>query len=487
MVNTRNIKAENFKTANLKYHTLESNFFKSKKDALNFAKSKNIKSIKGETQGQFIDKIKYNKLNDIRNNLITELRQNRSISKNGIFTQSTGDGQQPNEMSIYLSMNIDYEINEALSTLSALDGVYVKLKLMNIVEVIDPKTKKLKYSNSYSTTGVIQNNIIQNKLIYQNYLRAPSANSIYCIGYQIFIPYDGNENIDIADYYRKFKAFSPCENVKFHKLTSCSTTTDKICIYQSYFYLYVNSSKKIKQNEKIINESLKNESKEIQKMVKNGELINFLQAKISKQHKYFIVEFFKKSPIVGVKITKDKVEEIKHISQLKGEKTFLYDNQHVAPRINDEEIKIIKERKSYALRPSIIKDSENDEDDNIIVLGYDIETYTDDKTNAISYCICLSNGETFYGVDCVINFCAYLDKIKTLKNMTKTRARKQEQKIYMYGFNNSRFDNILIFNTLFDNNKDGSKLDYVICGSSVKFINVIASTIGPMFKLANKN
>jgi hypothetical protein len=269
-------------------------------------------------------------------------------------------------------------------------------------------------------------------------------------------------------------------------MTTCSTTISRLCIYQTYFYLYINSSKKIKQNEKLINESLEKESKEIKKYIKNGELINFLNAKLNDIHKYFIVEFFRKSPTIAIKISKDGIEEIKDITQLKNEKVFLYDNKHVAPRINDNIITTSKEKKSYCLRPTILKTFEEDDEDDkdyeygfnkdgynsdktLRILGYDIETYTDEKTQAISYCICLSNGETFYGEDCIYKFCEYLNSIKTIKDFTKTRANKKGQKIYIYGFNNSRFDNLLIFNTLLDNN-DGSKLEYTIAGSAIKRI-----------------
>jgi hypothetical protein len=52
MVNIRNISANDFKSNDYRYHTIkpfEKNFFKSKKEALNYIKDNNIRSKRTET------------------------------------------------------------------------------------------------------------------------------------------------------------------------------------------------------------------------------------------------------------------------------------------------------------------------------------------------------------------------------------------------------------------------------------------------------
>ncbi len=58
------------------------------------------------------------------------------------------------------------------------------------------------------------------------------------------------------------RAFQPIMNKKFLKLTSCSTSMNNMCIYETFYYLYVKPSLILK-NQRMINEDFQKESPEI--------------------------------------------------------------------------------------------------------------------------------------------------------------------------------------------------------------------------------
>jgi len=369
--------------------------------------------------------------------------------------------------------------------------------------------------------------------------------------------------LDEYDYYHKkkleeeiknIKAFAPCENKLYHKLTQTSTTKSRLCIYETYYYLYRHKEQIYKIKEEIKNELIK-ENKNIFNCVKNGELLNFLKLKSIEHDEVMYVEFFDKTSYNGFTVYKDKIEKIEDLSLLAGKKVFLYFSNHVAPRKServiqeiyeddDEEFenkknltkkawgdkvnKIdIKQRKNYKLEGKPIdfindgkkafKKGENkalkngfklpktkkgkeeyvkkqnlflgayvqsriDKSNNFTIMAYDYETFND---NYISnpYCVSLSNAITysstffdmeklklnkknsFYGKDCTKEFVNFLDTIKIETNVSKTNANSSVHQYIIYGFNNSRFDNLFLFNELHNRNP---LMEYIIDGSTIK-------------------
>lgn len=140
----------------------------------------------------------------------------------------------------------------------------------------------------------------------------------------------------------------------------------------------------------------------------------------------------------------------------------------------DEEEYVAAQEKKFILKQFTLKPTENKKEKTIDdVYGYDAETFKDLKTdNQEVYGICLYNEDPikqkqFYGADTIKLFCDYMDEIKTEVDTSKTHQTKKIGYIMMYGFNSSRFDNLLIFNEL-HNRLPGLK--YIIAGNQIKYI-----------------
>lgn len=294
-----------------------------------------------------------------------------------------------------------------------------------------------------------------------------SIKYLYClVEYNTLVA--NQENMNFNDFVGRLRAYNPTVNQQFHRMTQVSTTNFKQCIYESYYYMYVDDEKTISSNQKNINKMLELENEDIKQYVKNGELLNFLLRK-SKDHKEDMYVEFYDNDNIGFKITQnDEIIEIKNKDEFTNKKVFLYDNQHVAPKKYNTETKkdnTTKTKKSntFTLRPQKLKGKQRECE----IYGYDAETFTDDKYNANAFCICLSNDKKFYGINCITEFCDYLDSIKTEIDISKTHAKKSIKQILIYGFNNSRFDNILVFNELLKRNRTTK---YLIDNNSVKYI-----------------
>lgn len=130
------------------------------------------------------------------------------------------------------------------------------------------------------------------------------------------------------------------------------------------------------------------------------------------------------------------------------------------------------------------------------IFGWDIETYRDEIFNSVTYALCLYgelyNGKKikyiekeFYGLNCVKEFCDYIEKISTPVNNEKTRPHNKIPNIYVYSFNGSRFDNLFIYDCLHD--KDPST-KYCFTGNSIKYIkynNISFYDISLFYKLGS--
>ena len=295
-----------------------------------------------------------------------------------------------------------------------------------------------------------------------------SVNVLYCVtGYDILPSTEAGLNFN--DYAQQLRAYSPNADQQFHRLTECSTTVARLCIYETYYYLYVDNESIIKKNVELIKQKLSEESETIQSFVKKGELSNFLIEKSKTLNQTMYVQFFKPiGDIIGFSVKNGIIDKIDDLNTFNNQKVFLYHEKHVAPLKNKNTVKNNeklekKTEKHFSLRPQEVVT----EKDFKMILGYDFETYCDEGYNAVPFCLCMSNNKNFYGVNIVTDFCDYLDSICIKVDLTKTHSKKAVEKIMIYGFNNSRFDNIFIFNELLDRN---ASTEYIIMDSSIKMI-----------------
>jgi len=326
------------------------------------------------------------------------------------------------------------------------------------------------------------------------------------LGFHIFVQNkrmneisEKKEKEDFNIYVKSLKAFSPSTAIQYHKMTACSTTKDRLCIYQSYYYLYVNNSTMISKVSETIKEALTHETDIIKEYIKKGQLAAFLLEKSKTTDEKYYVQFFDTDE-KGFMIYKNEIIQIKELKEFINKKVFLYSKQHVAPRIvmTNEEYETVykinldkkKQKKSYVLHPTRLKKpKENEKKPHI--LGFDFETYTDDRNKAHPFNLCINSkdkdffsnkldtldykhetGENkiFYDNDpdrLINDFIKFLDIIKTPMNISKTNATEAVQYIHMYGFNNSRFDNILFFKQL---TKVNPSLKYNLVDSNIKYI-----------------
>lgn len=334
----------------------------------------------------------------------------------------------------------------------------------------------------------------------------------YFIGFTFYPDYKNiqlskeQRDNDFNSYLSRLRAYAPLPSQKFHDLTKTSTTRKRMCIYETYYYLY-----KTKQNKTIskiideINNAFNRESNEIKEMVKKGLLLDFLIKKSIDFKEVFYIQFFKnfkkydENDYLGFRVEKGCVYPIlEDEEEFINKDVFLYDAEHVAPRKNlsEEDYKKIfkKDLKKdedketqYKLIPTIKKNFTKKDDPTII--GFDFETFTDEKNTAIPFCLNLSNKICFYLNDTknkhykkidekkieVINtnniiksFIDYLDENYLIEtDYDKTHKTEKITYYKFYGFNNSRFDNILFYTELF---KHDPSTTANITGTDIKYI-----------------
>lgn len=316
----------------------------------------------------------------------------------------------------------------------------------------------------------------------------------FLLGYRFTYGQSNNVTNLKVETIRDLKAYSPTNNREFHAMCSASTSNYKLCIYETFLDIQnihkLKHSKRNTVNNDMIRKKLEAEGEEISKSVKNGDLINSLELLTKKYDTCVNIYYY------GTKFTKQvKISELsekpiminKGVSSLMndnevalnvGKMCFLYEkNKHVAPfkfTYNSfKKVENIEKRQmtKFLLRPNVLKNEAKKVEN---ILGYDIETYRDEKFNCVCYAICLYgkvNGENinkeFYGKNSVKLFINYLEGISTKINQSKTKAREAIPQINIYGFNNSRFDNIFIYLELFllDPNTE-----FVFTGNSIKYM-----------------
>ena len=325
-----------------------------------------------------------------------------------------------------------------------------------------------------------------------NLIRSASSDSDrpFIIGFSVYITYSDNTDkimrLGEPDIL-KLKAFSAQNNYTYHTLTEYSTNNNKLCIYESYLYNIGLFDAKYKTNNNVnemmkqLNNMLSNESDELQQNIKEGNLIQSLNLLTDKYKKPAYISFYNSNIKQSLKVFNNNFVFVDE-DEVKKEYALLYceKDQHIAPRKRDHNF-IVKDTNNnisnnYGLRKNKGEIKNNTLDNVKYILSYDIETYTDDNGTQQPFLICLYgiNNETneiinlsFYGFNCVIEFVKYLIDISTKLNHTKTRTITQNKYIYIYGFNNTNFDNIYIFNEIKNNI---NYVDFTFSNNGIKYI-----------------
>jgi hypothetical protein len=299
-------------------------------------------------------------------------------------------------------------------------------------------------------------------------------------GYLILMTTTGPVNMN--NIYDELKAYAPCNDQEYHTKTLCSTTKDRLCIYQTWLYLQNYDLKKLRKSGQH-KEMLELESAEIIESVKKGSLCQSLILLTKKYNNVCYVKFYKEE-YNSLKFENGIMTILEDDKELDCKKVFLYYNAHVAPSyFKIEEKSKYQNKQFYQLAP---KYNKNISDTKIKVGGYDIETYDAGEGKQKTYDISVvfdDDKKSFYGIDAEEQFINYLDTIKTDMNISKTRAHESIQQIYIYGFNNSRFDNLMIYDFMLD--RDPS-CKLIIVGNSIKYIkyaNIRIYDISLFYKL----
>ncbi len=175
------------------------------------------------------------------------------------------------------------------------------------------------------------------------------------------------------------KAFKPSTNRKFHELTCASTPLDNKCIYTTFLEIIGKiklkySQRNTKKYRDMITEMLKKEGPEIEKSVKNGELVKSVELLTKKYDVEMLIIFYGSlvSPEalnnkMTIHINRRKTKRSrKIIDKFLGRKVFLYEKHvHVAPSILkwpnkiDSNKKREKIKNKFCLRPRNIKTMNN--------------------------------------------------------------------------------------------------------------------------------
>lgn len=353
-------------------------------------------------------------------------------------------------------------------------------------------------TNDFADLGYIQERYVKyHEAGYKDVFRL-------VVGFQL-VPSNATQT-NFRDYVEAIRAYEPNTDRSFHDMTACSTTTNRLCIFETYYYLYGNgflssNKKSFKMSDDVLEDRFAEETAECQELVRKGMLVDFLKIKAAEHDEPMYVEFFHDyKDYDGFRVDPDgSITALEYADGLRESErlVFLYHQGHVAPRklkVNNaagEKRACRTARKNkekiFMLTPKPLKLS--DEGFPVIesVWAFDVETYRLKDGTALPYCICCIGKKTYrdgsgklvftydrksFYIDhekkLEEQFVDWIDSIATPSNLTKTHQKKAVPPIYVYGFNNSRFDNHFVLDAMLERNKS---LKYNIPdGSSIKSI-----------------
>lgn len=430
--------------------------------------------------------------------LVKEINEDETYNDNSYYTG--------NKYIRSINLNFDYLIKSDMKQIFSVNGVQkefasIQIQYYFFTEIKDDagnvigRKREIRYSIPLPVFDDTQpDGFAGSYPVLAN--EESDINVILKIGYRlVFIP---EEAVNKNTLEKQLKAFSPSTDRKYHEMTCASTSTNKLCIYETFLDIIGVRELKFRHKKKtceVLKQKLKDEGKDIEENIKNGNLIQSLELLTKKYEKSVLIKIYNTSELIeisnGVTNKDIKGEELK---KYVGKKCFLYElNVHVAPSfygINESVSKRATEMKTnYKLRSISAKNDGSGKDK--IIIGFDFETYLNDKSECVPYCVSLyGNVNTkdveesmfFYGEDCVTDFCNFIEKISDKSYYYKSRPKGKIPCVYIYGFNNSNFDNLLIYKELYQKNP---KTKYIFTKSSVKSIkynNVRIGDIATFYK-----
>jgi len=414
-----------------------------------------------------------------------KLRENRIVDKKQIITQypiiiiKIDEEIEDNELELLYTFedNLEILLQKAMNKLYKNKKIKDSVIQLQYVTIKNILIKKIQYTKPEHAKDINKFNIHKVVKEFKKMLENSEVQNII-VGYRIAFTLKEDKTLKNNELY-DLKAYSPSQNRKYHALTVESTTLNKLCIYETFLsnsnikslkYMHNN-----KQNHDEIMKRLKDEGEEIEKAVKNGELVKSLELLTKKYNNSASIVFYPATYKDAILINKGEIQRIETKSISDGARIYLYEiNKHVAPALfkstmSKNQVNKMN-KKEYILNKS--KEVKHKEINNI--LGFDSETYLDKNKNCIVFNITLYGEinnkqirESFYGENALIDFVKYIDKVSTKIDYKKSKSKVKIPQIFIYGFNNSRFDNLLIYSELFDLNPSTK---YVFSGNSIKYI-----------------
>lgn len=320
-------------------------------------------------------------------------------------------------------------------------------------------------------------------------------------------------------------AFSKSKQLKFHEQSVASTSGAGLCIYETFMHVNDDHFKdftlkyqrrKTKVYREMIYKNLHEEGEDIEKAVKTGSLIKALELLTKKYKTTILIVFYGEriyidddgliadAPIVfthsyddpanvqyplyskrtsnPIRISEGKTKILKEVKDLEcfyDTQQFLYErNKHVAPFVVTTDLlqtteklleKEHKKNNEPILRPLFLKGKSSKE---IHTYAFDYETYNDEQHMATPFAVCLygdnNTDVAFYGNDCTQKFVDYIDEnLFQDMNVEKTRPTEKIPIHVIYGWNNSRFDNLLLYREIY---KRDSNAVIVFAENTIKMI-----------------
>ncbi len=496
------------KKLKLKVKELNTKLNEYKKLKLNY-KAKNIKQI----DQQLINKESILVRNKLRKNRVI-YKKHPIIVQHPVIMRDMGLGSmtfaeiEENPDIIYVNENFRQLLKEAHETLYKKTSILsASIHFLYCTDAPD-LLNKINIGNvnfRYTKEAVSFNkniNPLDNESLPINVSGDRSGGKFIQLGYKIMYSIkneqeliDNNEILLSKKELKALKAYHPQSDRKFHEMTTASTTSNRLCIYETFLHIMKIRSLKYahenKKNHEDILLRLKNEGKEIETAVKNGDLIISLELLTKKYDaEVFIIFYGAQYCLINdsldiqdedypIKISAGRTTSVTKVNEIKyfeNKEVFLYQkNVHVAPTLfkfnTMEKLDKLNEKTKFQLKQVNLKSNKINYSG---ILGFDTETYLDDKLNCVCYCITIRGelnktqiSKTFYGINSVNEFIEYIESITTKVDNTKARPKESTPAIYMYGFNNSRFDNTFIYNKFHDLDPNTK---YVFTGSSIKYI-----------------
>ena len=313
------------------------------------------------------------------------------------------------------------------------------------------------------------------------------------VGYEIKLSPDIKKN-KIDEYVIKgLLAFGTYSNKSYHKLTVVSTRENGLCIFDTFYAIIMGKSvlknKKNKKNEKELDDEFNKLSNELQNYIRNGNLYESY-IELSKLCNIPIYVTFYDLKLKNIKFEKGIMTIIDNNNEMIGKMVALWGGNHVAPYYYIIKKNIVKNKNNdYRLKPINIKKLNSSI---IYNSGFDFETHDalDGNYTAKPFQISIFHdpklnlpNENFYGENSEKEFCEYLNKIKTLTDISKTKKKCKVPKIYLWGFNNSNFDNLLFWKELHTINRL-TKTCFTNSGIKyMKFYNIYIFDISLFYKV----